>query len=350
MDTSSAVVASAPGRVNLIGEHLDYNGGRCLPIALPMRTTAYVARREQDGPSLVWEGTADAPDADPTEYVLGVLAALEVTTPVHVDISSSVPIGSGLSSSAALECSVAVAVDALLGLDRSDDELVEACIRAETEFVGAPTGGLDQSASILCREGEALLLDFATGSRTPVPFAPEDDGLALLVIDTRASHSHVDGGYGDRRTECEEAARLLGVERLVDAPPDGLSGLPEVLARRVRHVLTEQQRVDAFVDAAGARDWTEVGRLMAASHASMRDDYEVSAPELDAVVEVAVEAGALGARMTGGGFGGSAIALVASERADAVRRAVTQAFAGRGWREPGFHSGLASPGARVEPE
>ncbi|HET9499091.1 MAG TPA: galactokinase family protein [Marmoricola sp.] len=348
MEQKTYRAASAPGRVNLIGEHLDYNGGRCLPIALPMRTLAFVGLRE--APSVVWETRPEAPDADPTAYVQGVLDALGVTAPLHVDISSDVPIGSGLSSSAALECSVALAADALLGLGLSPTDLVEACIRAETEYVGAPTGGLDQSAAILCRPGQALLLDFASGERTPVPFAPEEDGVDLLVIDTGASHTHTESGYGGRRTEAETARDRLGLEHLAEADESALGELPDELARRTRHVVTEQARVAEFVDAAGRRDWARCGAVMTASHTSLRDDYEVSSPELDAVVEHAVASGALGARMTGGGFGGSAIALVERDRVDAVRGAVDRAFAGAGWDAPRHHDGVASAGAHLEPD
>ena len=334
MSASDAVVASAPGRVNLIGEHLDYNGGRCLPIALPLRARARVVRDP--------DGSTSNP------YVQGTLAALGVTEPLRVELDSEVPVGSGLSSSAALICSVALAVDRLLDLRLSDEQLLEACIRAETEHVGAPTGGLDQSAALFCRAGVALLLDFATGARTLVPFAPADDGVEVLVIDTGVSHANVTGGYGDRRRECEEAAGTLGVRRLVDASLAGLGRLGPVHRRRAMHVLTEQRRVDAFVGAAGGRDWVACGALMTASHRSLRDDFEVSCAELDTAVTASLAAGAFGARMTGGGFGGSAIALVPRDRLDDVRRAVDSAYAEAGWQRPSYHSGRASAGACVE--
>jgi galactokinase len=334
------VVASAPGRVNLIGEHLDYNGGRCLPIALPQRTTARVGLR--DDSRLV----VTSPDGDATAYVAGVRDALGVDVGLDVALSSAVPVGSGLSSSAALECSVAVALDALLELRLDREALLTACVRAETEYVGAPTGGLDQAAALLCAEGTALLLDFATGAREPVPFAPEETGLHLLVVDTRVRHSHVDGGYGDRRAECARAAELLGVEHLALAGQDAPGRLEGMLSARVRHVVSEQARVDHLVAAVRAGDWTSVGTAMTASHRSLRDDFEVSSPELDAVVEAAIGAGALGARMTGGGFGGSAIAL--AEDLDAVRAAVSTAFESRGWAGPAYLEGHASGPARLE--
>lgn len=348
-------VGAAPGRVNLIGEHVDYNGGRCLPIALRQTTRATVshladgALRFTSG-DRVWEGNVDAlrdrealPDW--ARYVAGVLVALEVHDGLDVRIESDVPIGAGLSSSAALECSVAIAVDDLLGLGRSRDELEAACVHAESDYVGAPTGGLDQAIAMHAREGHALLVDFATGTREQVPFDPAAHGLGLLVMDTRVSHELTDGGYGSRRDEAHEAARRLGVERLADV--EGAVDLPEPLAGRARHVAGEVARADAFVSALRADDWAALGPLMDASHVSLRDDYEVSSVELDVAVAVAREAGALGARMTGGGFGGSAIALVPRERATAVRTAVTTEFTAQGWAAPAFIEVEPGPGARV---
>jgi galactokinase len=238
-----------------------------------------------------------------------------------------VPLGAGLSSSAALEVSVAVAVAGLLvrdltpGLRRS---LVDLCVRAETEVAGAPTGGLDQMASLLCQPDHALLIDFSDGSTRDVPLPLADAGLALLVIDTRVHHSHAEGGYAARRAESER-------------------GDP----RRMRHVHTENTRVRDAVSALDRNDWPELGRLMTASHASLRDDYEVSAAELDAAVDAALAAGALGARMTGGGFGGSAIALVREGSVSTVQAEVGAAFARAGHREPEFlqaaPSGPAGP-------
>jgi galactokinase len=348
------VTGIAPGRVNLIGEHVDYNGGRCLPMALTQSTRATVTRRDDDvvrvtSGSRVWEGQVDRLDkADPwASYVTGVLQALEVHAGVDVDISSDVPIGAGLSSSAALECSVAVAVDELLGLSRTQEQLVTACVRAEQEYVGAPTGGLDQAIAIYGEAENALLIDFATGDREQVPFAPAKHGLALLVIDTRVSHELTDGGYGSRRDQAWEAAKLLGVEHLASASADDLDTLSGPLQRRARHVVSEVARVDAFVEALRADDWDPIGPLLVASHVSLRDDYEVSCEELDVAVDIAREAGAVGARMTGGGFGGSAIALVPTERVEAVQSAVTTAFVARGWKQPDFLEAVPGAGARL---
>ena len=351
-----AVTGSAPGRVNLIGEHVDYNGGRCLPMALTQTTRATVTLRDDDvvrvtSGDLTWEGPVDAlSDADPWAlYVTGVLLALDVRRGLDIALTSTVPIGAGLSSSAALECSVAVAVDSLLSLGRTRDELLAACIRAEQEYVGAPTGGLDQEIAVHAEAGRALLVDFATGDREQVPFDPAAHGLGVLVIDTRVSHTLTDGGYATRRDEAWEAARLLGVSHLAEATPGHLyrEALPEPISRRAWHVVSEVQRVDAFVAALRADDWDALGPLLDASHASLRNDYEVSCEELDVAVQTAREAGALGARMTGGGFGGSAIALVPLERLTAVRSAVSLAFTSRGWGEPDFIDAEPGPGAHV---
>ncbi len=344
----------APGRVNLIGEHVDYNGGRCLPIALTQVTHATVTPRDDDvvrvtSGERVWEGSVGAlQEADQwASYVTGVLQALEVSDGVEVDITSDVPIGAGLSSSAALECSVAIALDEVFGLGLTKDELVSACVRAEQEHVGAPTGGLDQAIAVHGEADHALLLDFADGTSEQVPLDLAQHGLALLVIDTRVSHELTDGGYGSRRDEAMKAAGLLGVEHLAQASSDSRGELPEPLLRRARHVVSEVARVDAFVEALKTEDWEALGPLMVASHASLRDDYEVSCEELDVTVDVARETGALGARMTGGGFGGSAIALVPVERVDAVQAAVKTAFVARGWGQPAFIVAEPGPGARI---
>jgi galactokinase len=356
------VVASAPGRVNVIGEHLDYNGGRCLPIALPQRTTV-VARPSHDGQLSVSSGGSSW-SALPTEradgwaaYVVGVLWALELDVALDLTVTSDVPIGAGLSSSAALECATATAVDTLLDLGLGADDVIEACIRAETEYVGAPTGGLDQTTSVLARAGNALLLDFADGSRRQVPFDPAAVGLSLLVVDTRVTHELAaegqgDGGYAARRADCEHAAGLLGVDHLTQVrdPASALTSLAdERVRRRARHVFTEQQRVDELVRALDLGDWAEAGALMTSSHESLRDDYEVSCPELDTVVATALETGAIGARMTGGGFGGSAIVLVDDTLVPAVRSAVDASFASHGWVAPAYLDGRPSDGAGVHP-
>lgn len=351
-------LALAPGRVNLIGEHTDYNAGLCLPVALPHATYAALGRRSDGRFTIrsaqadeVWEGGVDDLGPGRVEgwpaYVAGVLWAL-TTAPTAVPgldlpgldvvVDSTVPVGAGLSSSAALECSVAVGVLALLGhgLDAASRELlVRACMRAETEVAGAPTGGLDQSISLFAESDAALLLDFDDHSRRTVPLGLDAHGLTLLVVDTTVSHALVDGGYAARRADCERAAGILGVPSLRHATPEGVAGLADDrLRRRARHVVTEIARVGEAVAAVEALDWAEVGRLFAASHASLRDDYEVSCVELDTVVAAAEEAGALGARMTGGGFGGSAVALVPAALLPTVAEQVLTASAAAGHATP----------------
>lgn len=384
-------VWSAPGRVNLIGEHTDYNAGLALPTALPHRTFVALKRRDDDtvrlasaqAPGERWEARlADvAPGAVQGwgAYVAGVAWALrEAGHDVggfDAVVDSCVPFGAGLSSSAALECAVAVALDDVfrIGLvraggdgstvDNTDDagraELAAACVRAENEIAGAPTGGLDQAASLRCTAGHAILLDCRPGlsaldSASPVPFDLESAGLTLLVVDTRAEHSLSDGQYGERRAACERAASLLGLASLREIPAHGLSEAlwalephdPDgVLRRRVQHVVTEIARTQEFADLVRTGRVTEVGPLMVASHESLRVDYEVSARELDLVVTAGMGAGALGARMTGGGFGGSAIALVRRADVDAVAEAVQSAFDDAGLRAPGFLLAPPSGGA-----
>lgn len=355
---------SAPGRVNLIGEHTDYNGGLCLPIALPHRTYTAVRRRDDDLVRLVSAQeptgirTVDLADVAPgtvdgwVGYVVGVAWALRqaghAVAGFDVAIDSCVPYGAGLSSSAALEASTAVALDAVfgLGLAASDEgraTLAALCVRAENEIAGAPTGGMDQAASLRSQDGHALLLDCLDGSVRHVPFDLAAHDLALLVVDTRAEHALVDGQYAARRASCEAAAARLGVATLreISDDPRGLEWAldkldDEVQVRRVRHVVNEIDRVTWFVALLDAGEVGLVGTLMNASHASLRDDYEVSCRELDLVVDTARAAGAVGARMTGGGFGGSAIALVAADEVDRVAHAVADAFAADGLRAPAF--------------
>ncbi|MBO3724785.1 galactokinase [Actinomyces bowdenii] len=393
----------APGRVNIIGEHTDYNGGLALPIALPHRAYLALRRRQDRTIRLVSSRDAQAievldldaigPKGTPGEvtqwasYIAGVAWSLEregFTGLPGFDAAlvSCVPLGGGLSSSAALECSAAVAIDEAAGLglagpvQQPDDagraRLVGVCVRTENEMAGAPTGGMDQSASLRCREGHALELDCRDGSVEHVPFDLASQGLALLVIDTRAEHSLTDGQYGARREACEEAARILGVDLLADLDPQdldealerlrrsaGQDGGPdperaEVLVRRVRHVVTEIARTRELVallqeaDALSGESLAAVGALMDASHESLRVDYECTGPELDTAVEAARAAGAHGARMTGGGFGGSAIALVDAEAVPEVARAVARAYATAGFRPPAFLNAVPSaPAGRL---
>ena len=354
-------VWSAPGRVNLIGEHTDYNDGLVLPIALRQRTRAACSRREDDLLRLhsvqtgetVEVDLADVGPGSPegwTAYLAGVLWALrEDGYPVRgmdVTVDSDVP-----RRGRALELRRArvrgrrggerpLRPRPARGRRRSRARLATACVRAENEVAGAATGGMDQSAALLCREGSALLLDCRDGSTEHVPFDLAATGHVLLVTDTRASHALNDGQYEKRRRACEAAAAELGVASLREVAPEDLDDAlgrlsGDELRQRTRHVVTEIARVRAAVDALRGGDLEEVGRLFAASHASLRDDYEVSCEELDVSVEAATGAGALGARMTGGGFGGSSIAIVPRELADDAAAAVRRAPSpNRGWREP----------------
>ena len=358
----------APGRANLIGEHTDYNDGFVLPFALDRGTFAAAAPHEDGVLELAsrQEGGAAAGPEPVTigldslapgsvhgwaAYPAGVLWALrEAGYPVRgarVAVDSDLPQGAGLSSSAALECAVALALTQLAGLDVARQELAGIARRAENDFVGVPTGIMDQSAALLCQAGHALLLDCRSGEADSVPLDPGLAGLALVIIDTRARHELTESGYGARHIECEEAARALGVRTLRDVPgPDSLAELADpVLRRRARHVITENQRVLEAAALLRRRQVAGIGELLNESHASLRDDFEISWPEADVAVDAAVGAGALGARMMGGGFGGSVIALLPQDCAP-VHEAVCAAFSRRGWPEPGFLDAPPSPSAR----
>ncbi len=329
-----AAVAKAPGRVNLIGEHTDYHGGLCLPIALPHATWAAVRGRDDTAVRLVstwggeWHGTLGERPEGWASYVLGALRAIGHRGGLEVLVDSTVPVGAGLSSSAALICAVALATSSA-----PVEELVAPCVRAESEEVGAPTGGLDQTVALLGAAGHALLLDFASGARQQVPWEPGRAGLELLVVDTRTRHEHAAGGYADRRRESEKA---------LAARADELSPLHH---RRLRHVVSENARVSALVAALHGGDWPRVGALMTASHESLRHDFEVSCAELDVVVDTALAHGALGARMTGGGFGGCAIVLCPVSLRDAALAGISTAYAGHGWPQPAALLATASAAA-----
>ncbi|HEX5205492.1 MAG TPA: galactokinase [Actinoplanes sp.] len=354
---------AAPGRVNLIGEHTDYNEGFVLPFALPQRTVAAA------GPAPAGEWTVCstfAPGAvsfgttSPGEvtgwaaYVAGVVwalreAGLEVPG-ARIALDSEVPVGSGLSSSAALESSVLTALIDLGGLDVPLEQRPALAQRAENVYVGAPTGIMDQSASIRCQAGRALFLDCRSYEVKQIPFDLAAAGLAILVINSNAPHQHVDGEYGARRKSCEEAARILGVPALRDVPFDGLDEAlarldDEVMRRRVRHVVTEDQRVLDTVALLEQGRTREVGSVLTAGHASMRDDFEITVPQVDVAVEAALAAGAYGARMTGGGFGGCVLALIDADRADATTSAVEQAYAKAGFKAPTCWIATAGAGA-----
>jgi galactokinase len=342
----------APGRVNLIGEHTDYNDGYVLPFALPQVTAVAALSNPSVGPewtvcSQVFGDCAEfGPDRlEPGKvdgwaaYVAGVAWALREAghpvAPARLVIASDVPVGSGLSSSAALECAVMGALCDLNDLEMPDRSKVRLAQHAENDYVGAPTGIMDQSASVLSRTGHALFLDCRSLEVEHIPFDVAAAGLAVLVINTNAPHRHVDGEYAARRAACETAARILGVRALRDADLASLARLDDdVLRRRARHVVTENQRVLDTVHLLRSGDIRGIGALMTASHASMRDDFEITVPEVDTAVEAALVAGAYGARMTGGGFGGCVLALVEADRADAVASAVASAFGSADFTAP----------------
>ena len=360
---------AAPGRVNLIGEHTDYNEGFVLPLALPHLCRVEAARREDgvlrvhssDQPGGVVElrvaqlapgaGYAEGWSSYPAGVVWALRAAGLDVGGADLHFESTVPTGAGLSSSAALEVSTALALDDLyqLGLDRV--QMATLCRRAENEYVGVPSGILDQMASACCTQGHALHLDTRDLERRQVPFDLPAEELRLLVVDTRVKHAHGDGAYAERRRGCEAGAAELGVRALRDVPYEGLDealgrlGDP-VVRRYVRHVVTENQRVRQVIGLLDAGETRAVGPVLTAGHRSLRDDFAVSCPELDLVVEVAVDHGALGARMTGGGFGGSALVLLDEGRVEEVREAVVLAFAEAGYTAPEVFEAVPSAGAR----
>ncbi|UAJ78637.1 galactokinase [Leifsonia sp. ZF2019] len=363
-------VWSSPGRVNLIGEHTDYNDGFVLPFAINRRTVAALGLRE-DRTVRVGSTFADelveidldalTPDALAgwSAYPLGVTwalgefgADLAAVPGFDLLIDSNVPVGAGLSSSAAIEGAVALALNDVwrLGLDRKT--LARVGQRSENVAVGAPTGIMDQSASLLGEPDSAVFLDCRTLHSEIVPLGLAEAGLEIVVIDTQVEHAHATGGYAERRASCEAGAAALGVPSLRDVSVADLDRaraiLDDVTFRRVRHVVTEDQRVLDTVRTLREQGPTAIGDLLDASHASMRDDFEISVPELDLAVETAQANGAIGARMTGGGFGGSAIALVPADTVSRVLVALDGAFAEHGFGQPNLFTVVPSEGSRRE--
>lgn len=348
------LVASAPGRVNLIGEHTDYNGGFVLPCAVDRRVAVAMSR----GGDCVF--SADFDDEQSTtgskrgswgDYPRGVLWSL-AEGGYQVDgltgaYAGNVPQGSGLSSSAAIESATALGLDELYGLGIARKELALVCQRAENAYVGVNSGIMDQYASLLCQAGAALFIDCRTLEATSVPLDLEGAGLSLVVCDTRVERNLAATGYNERRAMCELAAEEIGVAELRDATVGDLDQLHGIIKRRARHVITEDLRVLQAVEALGSDDFRTFGQLMYASHVSLRDDYEVSVPQLDLFVETAMASGALGARLTGAGFGGCAIALIGSQDVDAMESAVRDAYREREFTGPVFYSFLPSSGAEV---
>jgi galactokinase len=356
----------APGRVNVIGEHTDYNDGFVLPIALPQGVVATAARRD-DGLLRMVSRQADGRFEIPVDglkpgdvdgwaaYVAGVVWALREAGHdvggLDVLVNGDVPLGAGLSSSAALECATALAATELYDVAVDRPTLARLAQKAENDFVGVPCGIMDQSAALLCERDHALFIDTRSLATEQVPLDLAGHGLALLVIDTKAPHRLVDGEYAARRRVCEKVASDLGVPALRDLENTPIEATLARIAddtarRRVRHVLTENERVRQTVSLLRAGSPRDIGPLLTASHASLRDDYEVTVPELDTAVDAALDAGALGARMTGGGFGGCVIALVDADAAEAVARRVAEAFATAGFRAPQWFVATPSAGAR----
>jgi galactokinase len=347
------LVASAPGRVNLIGEHTDYNGGFVLPCAIDRRIAVAVGAGEGALYSADFDQTRQIDDKDSSwaDYPRGVAWAIgEAAHEIggfRAAFAGDVPLGSGLSSSAAIEAATALALDAFFGLGVGRTDLALACQRAENDYVGVGTGIMDQYASLLCEAGAALLVDCRSLDAESVPLDLQAAGLALVVCDTRVERGLADTGYNDRRATCERAASMLGVEELRDATEGDLDLLSGAELKRARHVISENARVVRAVEALRDRDFEEFGRLMYASHASLRDDYEVSTPELDTFVEAAEQYGARGARLTGAGFGGCAIALVPEDETSAFTNACEQAFAKSGFEEPAFYEFVPAAGAEI---
>lgn len=381
--TEPAGVWSAPGRVNLIGEHVDYAGGICLPFALSQRTYVAAALNHDGVYRVVSQFGAENTQSETmhTEiamdqvcpgypdnwagYVVGTVWAAGLEVPgLDIAIVSDVPVGAGLSSSAALECSVALAAAGLSKTSIDRTALMHAAIRAENEVVGASTGGLDQRIALFAEPGHALAIDFATDSTHQVPFQIADRGLAVLITNTNAPHSLADGQYASRRAVVDGVTADLGVESLRYADnaeaasarwasannPEGVDAAAwqATVGKRVRHIVSEIARTATAIEQLQAGDLAGFGESMQASHASLRDDYEVSVAQLDVSVDVAMQHGALGARMTGGGFGGSSIALLPSENVEVAAEAIARAFAEAGFAEPEFAVALPGAGARRE--
>ena len=357
------LVAAAPGRVNLIGEHIDYSDGFVLPFAIKDRTL--VAARKRDDTTVRIASaqrrnkivTVDIAKVKPglkgewERYALGVLWALGVKEGVDVLIDGHVPLGAGLSSSAALECSVATAMNHLFDLGFNLEELARLTQKAENQYVGVPCGIMDQSVSLMATQGSALLLDCRDLSTKNIPFDVASSGLELLIIDTQAHHALTDGGYAQRRASCESVVANLGIKSLRELTMGQLENSRDLLTEtefvRARHAVTEMKRVLDCVQALSDSNFARVGELINQSHVSLRDDYTVSCPELDTAVDAALAAGALGARMVGGGFGGSAIALIQASKTTETIKTIEKAFSNKSFKPPRFFTSLPSQGAEL---
>ena len=357
------VLAAAPGRVNLIGEHVDFLDGFVLPFAIKDVTKVAIARNGTNKikvasaqenfkiEEVALQGLQPLTGKTWTRYPIGVIWALEIKDGLDVLIDGQVPLGAGLSSSAALEAAVGTALNHLYKLNISPEKLALLCQKAENKYVGMPCGIMDQSISIMGREGHALLLDCRDLSTEQIPFDIAPHGLELLVIDTQVHHELVDGGYAERRASCEKAVSTLGIKSLRDISVEDFvsrkSELDQITFVRAYHAVTEMRRVLDAVIALKKSDFVTFGKIVTEAHNSLRDNYTVSCPELDLVVEVSLHNGALGARMIGGGFGGAAIALLKSEDVELVKSQINQAFIGADFKAPRFFISTPAQGARV---
>ena len=362
-DKSPDVIASAPGRVNLIGEHVDFLDGFVLPFAISDATTVAISKTSNNKircASIQKKGvvsTLDCKDIAPktgeawTRYPIGVLWSLGIETGLDILVDGQVPLGAGLSSSAALECAVATAVNELFDLGLTHSELALAAQRAENIYVGMPCGIMDQSVSLMATSGNALLLDTRDLSIEQIPFDIAPLGLELLVIDTQVHHALVDGGYAERRASCEKAIADLGITSLRDISISDFvsrkSELDDKTYLRAFHGVTEMQRVLNAVALLKSGDFVGFGEIVTAAHISLRDNYTVSCPELNLAVDTALKFGALGSRMIGGGFGGSAIALVKAKDSELIKSEIKSAFMKARFKNPRFFSALPSAGARL---
>ena len=357
------VVASAPGRVNLIGEHIDYSEGFVLPFAIDAVTKCAIAKRDDEKVRIIsaqkkneviesnLEAIAAKEGSAWSRYIYGVIWAMEIETGLDIYIDGKVPLGAGLSSSAALECSVATALNHLFHLEKTLPELARLTQRAENDYVGVPCGIMDQSISLMARAGYGLLLDCQDLSTRHIKIDFASSSLRLLIIDTQAHHALTDGGYAKRRESCEEVAKIFSIPSLRQLSMESLlahkAKLSDIQFKRARHGVGEMLRVLDAVKALEAEDFEALGQILNQSHNSLRDDYEVSCPELDLAVETALSSGALGARMVGGGFGGSAIALIKESDAGTISSTIERAFAKSGFKAPRFFDSLPSDGAKV---
>lgn len=358
----SAGVWSAPGRANLIGEHTDYNNGFVFPFGIDRRTFVALAPREDSKCRVAssisdevfeWNLSEEKPTGmDWALYPLGVAWTMREHAKGGFDayFVSDVPVGAGLSSSAAIECSIGIALNEIWNAGLSKQEIALLGQKAENEVVGAPTGIMDQTASMLAQPDSAVLIDCKTLETELVPLGLSKKGLVVAVMDTKVSHRHSDGGYRSRREACEKGAATMKVASLRELSaadlPTAEQKLDDVTFRRCRHVITENQRVLDAVNALKTSDMAGLGKLLLESHASMRDDFEISIEELDTAVEVAMSVGAIGSRMTGGGFGGAAIAIIEESKLGELERQCKKVFADKGFAEPNVFAVNPSQGAR----